>query len=148
MAEPLSKSKSEAPHMATAAVERRHIDRTTHVTTQQQEMDHFMALANEARRDYEDAAREYRGLVDREGELEAERPVILAGIKAELMALNSGLAATNAEKQAHIEDRYLLHLSVQRGTVRQKDDARTRMVSAVLRCKTSIAALKNVAGLI
>lgn len=134
--------------MATAAVERRHIDRTTHVTTQQQEMDHFMALANEARRDYEDAAREFRDLRHREEELEADRPGVEAAVKAQLMAESAGLAATPAEKLARNHPTYLAHLLLQRETVRLKDDARTRMVSAVLRCKTSIAALKGIGGLI
>lgn len=112
------------------------------------EIQALMAQANEARCDYDVAAKQYRDLAHRESELEAQRPLLLADLKARLMSENTGLAATNAEKQAHTALEYFGHLALQRDTVRQKDDAHARMVSAKLRCHTAIAVIKAMAGLI
>jgi hypothetical protein len=134
--------------VATSVQEKRGIPRDHIGITKEQEIDHFIALANEARRDYESFAREYRELAALESELEADRHTLRERIKVDMMAENPSLSATSAEKLVHSAPDYLSHLREQRETVRQKDDARTRMVSAVLRCKTAIAALKALGGLI
>ena len=119
-----------------------------HSITREMELDHFIALANEARRDMEDAAKEYRTYAEEEGRLEAERPVKLEELKQLLMTESPSLAATNAERLARCHPEYLQYQAEQRNVVRIKDDYRTRMDSAKLRAKTAIAALKALAGLV
>ena len=108
----------------------------------------LIAQAHEARRDYEDAAKEYRDLRECEERLEGLRPVKAEEIKKLLMTESPSLAATNAEKLTRCHPEYLAYLSVQRETVRAKDDARTRMESAKMRCQLAIASIKASVGCI
>lgn len=134
--------------------DRRNLDRSHSLTTKEQEIDHFIAQANEARRDYEDAAKEYRELAYRESELEAGRHKVREGIKLRLMGSGEerpatalpAISATAAEKLSTCDEEYLDYLAVQRDTVRQKDDAFTRMHSADLRALTAIAACRAIGG--
>ena len=118
------------------------------LSTQHMEMENFIAQANEARRQFEDAAKDYRSFHYEEMKLEAERPVVLEEIKVRVSKARPALAATNVEKEAKVDPAYLYHLTLQRDTVRIKDDHWTRMESARLRCLTAIAALKATGGLI
>ena len=129
-------------------VDRRAIPRD-HSITPQMELDFFIAQANEARRNYEDAKAEFRAFQHEEAKLEAERPVKLAEIKIKYMDGSRGtLAATPAEHQAKCDSEYLNHLALQRDVVRFKDDALTRAISAQMRQDTAVAAFKAIAGLI
>jgi hypothetical protein len=108
----------------------------------------LIAQANEARRDYEDAAKEYRDLRECEERLEAMRPVKAEQIKKLMMDESPSLAATPAEKLSRCHPEYLAYLAEQRETVRRKDDARTRMESAKMRVNLAIAAIKAGIGVI
>ena len=130
------------PHVP--GVDRREIPRD-HSVTKEQELDHFIALANEARRDYEDAGAEYAKYVTLEAEKEAYRPEALHEATLRIMA-EQKVAATNAEKLARIDAGYLDHLEDQRNTVALKNAACTRMHSAKLRAETAVAAVKAIGG--
>src|SRR5438046_1752319 len=93
----------------------------TPAISKEDELNHFIAQGNEARRDFEDWAKEYRDFAYQEEELEAERPPKAEEIKQLLMTESPSLAATNAEKLARCHPEYLAYLARQRDTVRRKD---------------------------
>lgn len=138
---------SSAPEKVAAILERRHLDRGGSGITREMELNHFIALANEARRSYEDAAAEYARYVTQEGEMEANRHFVKYEATCRIME-DQKVSATKAEEMARSDAMYLDHLEAQRGIVAKKNAACTRMVSARLRCETSIAAMKALSGLI
>lgn len=127
-------------------VDRRGLSRDHSRVTIGEEIDFFIAQANEARREMVDAAAEYRQLAHEESRLEAIRPELLQAIKALLMTENVGLSATNADKLAHSDPAYLKHLELQRDTVRDKDNAATKRESSRIQSMTAVAALYALGG--
>lgn len=117
------------------------------------EIQSLMAQANEARTDYENAAREYRGLAHRESELEAQRSGQKHAAILRLMARQNDLtgrqhSASSAEATVELDHDYAAHLAFQREVVAEKNHAHTRMASAKLRCDTAVAVIRAIAGLI
>lgn len=144
-------------------------DTDSHGGGQLAQLRDFIKQATAARVEYERAAGLYAMLVFLESKLEAERhgvkeqivkrlmgpgPEYEAGTVGEgeharkVMMNKPGLSATAAEKAATTDPEYLAHLKLQRETVRDKNNAHTRMESARMRVKILLASVRAIGGVI
>lgn len=121
-------------------------------------MHDLIAQSTAAREEYVRAANLYAGLVFVESKLEAERH----GVKHEAikrlmegtpppeghsaLLAKPGLSASAAEKIVETEPTYAAHLKLQRETVRDKNNAHTRMESAKMRVQIALTAVRTTGG--
>lgn len=118
----------------------------------------LLKQALEARKEYDRTAGLYAGLVFVEAKLEAERALVKLEAIKRLMGQENPVgkpdangirpyhSASSAEAVAVLDDTYAAHLKLQRETVRDKDHAHSRLVSAKMRVDISLAAVKSLGG--
>lgn len=127
--------------------ERRHVDRTT----LEQELDWFMSLANEARRDFETAKLQYRTLQRRESKLLADNDgaklAACLRMKDQTNPLtDKPFSGSAAQDYCCIDPAYAEHLTRLRDIVFEKDAALSDAVSAKIRAQTAVAAVRAICG--
>ena len=121
------------------------------MVSKEDEISHFIALANGDRRAFEDAKRRFRELERRESELrdtcdEAKMQACLR-MKDQINPLtDKPFSGSAAQDYCAIDPAYAKHLTELRDVVFEKDAALTEAQSAKIRAKTAIAALKAIGG--